>query len=95
MTVLICSEPACPEVATYRGRCALHARENRRDPSDRRGGRWQAIVVRVVRRDRGVCWICGEPGANSVDHVVRRRDGGSDRLSNLRAAHLTCNRERG
>jgi 5-methylcytosine-specific restriction endonuclease McrA len=91
LTPTVCSEPGCPWPATHRGRCELH-RQRRRPYS---GHAWARIVARVVRRDRGICWLCGRTGADSADHIVRVRDGGSDDLANLRAAHWSCNRERG
>lgn len=42
-----------------------------------------------------VCWICGQPGADSADHVLPRSLGGADVLSNLMPAHLSCNQSRG
>lgn len=58
--------------------------------------------VRVVaNRDGTDCGICREPVdldlrwpdpmSASVDHVIPRARGGSDDLSNLQVAHLTCN----
>ena len=41
------------------------------------------------------CWICGRPGATTVDHVVPRSLGGTDTLGNLRPAHSRCNTVRG
>lgn len=49
----------------------------------------------VLARDRGICWLCGQPGATTVDHVVPRSRGGSDELTNLAAAHAGCNYARG
>jgi 5-methylcytosine-specific restriction endonuclease McrA len=57
--------------------------------------KWREIRRLVLIRDRGICWLDGLPGANSVDHVVPRELGGTDSLSNLRAAHLHCNSSRG
>jgi 5-methylcytosine-specific restriction endonuclease McrA len=64
------------------------------------GGRpWRRTVARVIRRDGGICHLCGQPGADSADHLVPRSQGGSDSLTNLRAAHHDvwpkCNRVRG
>lgn len=56
---------------------------------------WRKIRAHVIERDRGICWICGKGGATSVDHVVPRARGGSDALTNLRAAHVKCNASRG
>jgi len=58
-----------------------------------RGGSTRATRLRriVLTRDGGVCWICGRPGATTVDHVIPRAYGGTDELTNLRAAHAHCN----
>lgn len=42
-----------------------------------------------------VCWLCGNPGSNTVDHVKSRAMGGDDSLANLRPAHGFCNTGRG
>lgn len=52
------------------------------------GGRpWRRTVAYVLRRDHGICWLCGQPGADSADHIQPRAHGGTDRPSNLRAVH--------
>lgn len=65
------------------------------------GSRWvknpQRARIRsyVLRRDRGVCWLCGGTGATTVDHIVPQSLGGTDDPSNLAAAHAGCNFARG
>ena len=61
------------------------------------GRRAQALTRRVVYRDSGICWLCGQPGATTADHVMPQ-----SRFpeltwveSNLRAAHRRCNQSRG
>lgn len=44
----------------------------------------------VMRRHHGICHVCGQPGANEVDHVVPLAHGGADDESNLRP--ITANR---
>lgn len=62
----------------------------------RTGRRWREhIVPRVLRRDRGICHLCDDPGADTADHVVPHAHGGTDRMDNLKAAHVDCNRIRG
>jgi 5-methylcytosine-specific restriction endonuclease McrA len=56
---------------------------------------WRIIRAHVLERDGGRCWICGELGATTVDHVIPRHHGGTDHPANLRAAHATCNYRRG
>lgn len=72
----------------------------------RKGYRYRQLRKRVQRRDR-TCWICGQlidprvawPDAASfsVDHVepVMLRPELAMDMSNVRGAHLGCNRRRG
>lgn len=50
---------------------------------------------RALLRNNDVCWLCGQSGADSADHVVPVSLGGSDAMENLRPAHLECNKRRG
>ncbi len=50
---------------------------------------WPALRRQVLGKSR-VCWLCGQPGADEVDHVKARAFGGSDDLSNLRPVHRKC-----
>lgn len=58
----------------------------------------------IFARTDGRCHICGRrlvfsaygrPGGWEVEHSKPVSAGGSDRLSNLYAAHIVCNREKG
>jgi 5-methylcytosine-specific restriction endonuclease McrA len=68
------------------------------------GRPWRRIRAAVLATS-DVCWLCGHPGANDVDHVIPRSLGG-DPLdpANLRPAHgadgcpwcrRKCNQARG
>ncbi len=48
---------------------------------------WARTRRRILRRDRGICHVCGQPGANQVDHVIPTSAGGSDDDDNLAAIH--------
>lgn len=48
---------------------------------------WKRIRLQVLAVSGGICWLCGRPGADTVDHVVPLEDGGTNDLANLRAAH--------
>ena len=68
----------------------------------RTGRRWREHTVpRVLRRDNGVCHLCGQPGADTADHLIpwsqfpADRKVEADRLPNLAAAHVSCNMIRG
>lgn len=61
----------------------------------RTGRPWQRLKARIIRRDAGICHLCGQPGANTADHITPYSAGGNDHPDNLAAAHVTCNRIRG
>jgi hypothetical protein len=64
-------------------------------------------LEKIFERTDGRCHICwgalafknygkfGERGAWEIEHSNPRCKGGSDRLSNLYPAHISCNREKG
>ena len=57
---------------------------------------WRKLASSVIRRDAGICHVCGKPGATVAHHLVEKRDGGTDDPRNLRAVHPAChNREHG
>ena len=70
------------------------------------GHRWRLLVARV-KRNQGVCWICGgeidldlkspHPWSFTVDHLepVKFRPELALVYENLRAAHRRCNASRG
>lgn len=62
----------------------------------RTGRRWREVTVpRILRRDGGICHLCGDPGANTADHLVPHAHGGTDDPRNLAACHIGCNKRRG
>lgn len=66
----------------------------------RTGRPWQRVKARVIRRDGGICHLCGQPGADSADHLTPVAQGGNwYDMSNLAAVHHDngprCNRVRG
>lgn len=50
----------------------------------------RAVVLSLSRR----CCLCGKDGANSADHVLPRKRGGSSHPTNLIPSHLSCNSSR-
>jgi 5-methylcytosine-specific restriction protein A len=55
---------------------------------------WRKLREIVIQRDAGTCQACGQPGKH-VDHVVPRRLGGTDELSNLQLLCVQCNLSKG
>lgn len=56
---------------------------------------WQETRKRILKRDGYICYLCGGPGAQSVDHIIARANGGTNDDSNLAAAHSLCNSRKG
>lgn len=42
---------------------------------------------RRILAESDICHICGEPGADSIDHIVALARGGTEHRSNLAPAH--------
>ena len=55
---------------------------------------WRKQRLRVLQRDQYTCAYCGVLGANHVDHIVPRVDGGGDEMSNLCASCANCNQRK-
>ncbi|MGW2153902.1 HNH endonuclease [Nonomuraea sp. NPDC001699] len=51
---------------------------------------WNRRRRAVLKRDAGVCYLCGLFGASEVDHVTAVADGGSWDDDNLRSVHRAC-----
>jgi hypothetical protein len=65
------------------------------NPRVRRTRRHQRHREQVMRANTGMCHICGQGGADAIDHIVPVAWGGSDDISNLAPAHTSCNSSRG
>lgn len=76
-------------------RCASCGSLHRLDLPCWRGDYSARITRQVLARYGRMCWLCGEPGSRTADHVVPRSAGGGDDLGNLRPAHRGCNSARG
>jgi len=55
---------------------------------------WRKIRQLVINRD-GCCQRCGTEDNLSVDHIVPRKLGGDDSLSNLEVLCASCNSSKG
>lgn len=89
----VCGQPCLGQ------RCDLHAKEKE---SPRRRGAYDAEYERnraIVLANALVCALCGQPErANdrfTANHIVPRARGGGNALTNLEAAHESCNKSAG
>lgn len=55
---------------------------------------WRILREKVLKRDQRTCRYCHGP-ATQADHVIPRKHGGPDKLSNLVACCPTCNKTAG
>ena len=55
--------------------------------TERIGGRARAERNARILKASDICHICGEPGADAVDHVIALARGGTEHPSNLAPAH--------
>lgn len=69
----------------------------------RKGKGDRRVLLQLIHRDGRKCWLCGLPTSlflvshdlsASIDHVVRRVDGGHHGNGNLKVAHRRCNQYR-
>jgi 5-methylcytosine-specific restriction endonuclease McrA len=50
---------------------------------------WQLLRLSCLKRDGFACQVCGDK-AIIADHIISRRNGGADTLTNLRSLCRTC-----
>lgn len=85
---------SCPNLTSRGPRCPACTRAwNQRFGSARERGydsTYEANRQFVLSKSK-ICWLCGESGADTADHVIPRSRGGSNAVENLRPAHLGCN----
>jgi 5-methylcytosine-specific restriction endonuclease McrA len=94
--VKLCTARRCPEVATYRGRCAEHARQVNRATHQNRSiynsKRWQVLRRRVLF-EQPLC-ACGEIAVD-VDHITPLEQGGAPyERANCRGMCKRCHGEK-
>lgn len=93
MPTRLCRDPTCDEAATYRGRCAVHARKRNREI--RRAGRsiYNSRKWKLTRRRQLVLHplcLCGRI-AEHVHHIIDLDDGGDPWAeTNLQSLCAAC-----
>lgn len=94
MPTRLCAEPACPEPATYRGRCATHARTtdraiNRAGTSIYNTKRWRLLRRRVLF-EQPICAGCDNALSVDVDHITPLPHGEPYARANVQGLCKTC-----
>jgi 5-methylcytosine-specific restriction endonuclease McrA len=66
------------------------------DDYGRRSHSWKKLRKRVLQQS-DVCWLCGQSGSDTVDHIIPRSIdlAAAENMDNLRPAHRSCNSARG
>jgi hypothetical protein len=57
----------------------------------KRSTRYRKHRKGLTKKFGSLCWICGEYGADTIDHVIPYSRGGSNHRVNLMPAHRSCN----
>ena len=62
----------------------------------RMGHKWRKLREQVLAGN-DICWLCGKPGADTVDHILplSKFPELAHDLGNLRPAHRSCNSKKG
>lgn len=63
-----------------------YALMTQRERDGRNSRSWKQMRAAILIAS-DICWMCGRPGADTVDHLVPLSQGGSNHPSNLRPAH--------
>lgn len=88
----------CWSIVYKNGYCEKHQPPKWENPYYDKPKNWASLKRYVIARDKGVCYVCGKPGADEVDHVIPKSEGGTDTTNNLKAIHQQvpphCHREK-
>jgi 5-methylcytosine-specific restriction endonuclease McrA len=81
-------------VVTQGSRCPAHQRPGAAHKAAYNDTAYRRARA-VVRATGPACWLCGRPGADTLDHVTPLAAGGANVPSNWAPAHKGCNSRRG
>ncbi len=57
--------------------------------------RFKRMRAKVLAENRGICTICNQAPATTLDHILPRAAGGTNERHNLRGACPDCNTKKG
>ena len=63
-----------------------YASMTQHEKDNRVSSTWRKIRSQILQAS-DICWMCGRPGADTIDHLVPLAQGGNNQVSNLRPAH--------
>src|SRR5690606_5336225 len=82
-----CPSPGCTELIRYTKYCEQHTPKWDNPSGWTKPQGWNILRTRVLERDHWTCYLCGRPGADTVDHITPLSRGGTNLMSNLAAVH--------
>ena len=97
-----CAKPGCPGLTQERF-CAKHKRaESRRYDQERGsaakrgyGRRWRKLAAMILERDPYCKAECCHEGSTDCDHIIPRREGGTNDPDNLQGLCHDCHSRNG
>jgi 5-methylcytosine-specific restriction protein A len=83
-----CPQEGCEQRITLGRYCIDHSDHWTLQPSGwQKPPGWDQLRRAVLERDRGICYRCGRPGADTVDHIRSVARGGDHSMNNLAPVH--------
>jgi transcriptional regulator with PAS, ATPase and Fis domain len=60
---------------------------------------WKDLIVKqLFERDKNICQLCEDlilqDDLYEIDHIIEKKNGGTDDLGNMRVVHLVCHKRR-
>lgn len=99
-----CTHARCSSMSIKGGKCKEHQPEPwqssvGKTPTQRGYGyRWKKLRDSVLRRDSYLCQSCLSSGiittATDVDHILNKKRGGTDSMSNLQSLCNPCHKKK-
>ena len=90
-----CNTPGCPNLATNKGRCAVHQRPAWEGRRGFEGYKNEYLKLRaVVLKEEPICRICGLNSSVTADHIIPVSKGGRTVRENLRGVCKPCHDNR-